>query len=100
MNTIQQYRAEVTLSPSATGQKEATVSINTPDQNTAKKLVDRLLGDGATFAQQKEGTQFIYHPDVNNGKEPCGWINQMAVPQGLDVKATTKNRLERELVAA
>src|ERR1035438_4720623 len=102
MNTqpVEQYRTELTLNGHVTGNKEAEITITTQDQNTTKKIVSNMLGDETHFEQQKNGSLFIYHPSIRNGKEPCGWSSQVLVPSGFDVKNTTEYRFELQRVAA
>jgi len=93
MEPVLQFQTELTLTPEVTGGKEATILFVTSDQATARNLITKQLGEEVRFDQQRDGAMFVYHPDILNGKDPCGWTHQLYVPPGYDVKHIVSAKL-------
>lgn len=94
---VPQYRIELTLNDEITNNQPATVSINAADEQTAKHLVTKMLGNETKFVQQEQaGNSVILHPKVLGGKAPCGWLSKFTLPERFGVEAATEYRLNEQ----
>jgi hypothetical protein len=76
--------------------KPRTCELISTDLNTLKDDINKLLGGGTKFEPAHTTTPnitVIYHPTLNSGETPLGWITSYDVPEQMSVGAIVEQTL-------
>lgn len=88
---VKQYRANLVVNTP----KPRTCELISTDLNTLKDDINHLLGGGTKFDTEHAtpGITVIFHPGLNSGKTPLGWITAYDVPEQMGVVTIVEQQL-------